>query len=255
MREHKILSNYNQTELNVFAIWQDSTNQDLIRTLCRFSELVRHYGYNVEPYSINALERLEQMPKEKVQEITASFKTWCAFIEPTMEDGVSRDPATLEEMFLRKALAHYDLHVSEEFWKTLERDTLIEIYGQNMVQIYRSLNFFSVCAYSLLDLSVYEWFVLYQRPTQISQELLYCAQEALVDFVSVKTIEVPKHIIREHHHSGNTVPFRPKAIHVEMNYISSLFTAFAEDRPSAFICTSKARVIAEGEDAEKIQFV
>lgn len=237
-------------------IWADGLNQKLLMTLAGFAEAITPYGYAVEVCSTSSLEKLRTLSDERKLQIISSFETWCTFVQPVGSDGiVDNNLEKIEEKFLRRALEHYHLNVSEEFWLSLEKDSLIEIYGANMIQLYRSLNFFKISGYSLLDLSVHEWYVLYERPRRVIEDMNSHVKLALTEYIAIKPVETPRHVLREMFNTGHTEPFIPRAVFVDFKHIGTLRGLENANQAAGLIVTSKAEIIAEGIDAVNIQFV
>jgi hypothetical protein len=136
----------------------------------------------------------------------------------------------------------------------LEDGHVIEIYGEEMIQLYRSLSFFNYCGYSLLDISINEWFVLWERPKQVIQAMNDHVREAFSQNIDAKKLQIPRHVLRETMNTGDTVPFVPRACLVEFQYIGSLRKS-PLGNPCAFICSASGEVIATGSEAMSIAFV
>lgn len=235
-------------------VLEDPLNRRLLETLVRFAEKIRPLGYDVPVSSRASLARLGETSPEKKRQIAESFDLWLGWIDPE-EDGVSR-PEKSEKAFLQRALEHYGLHVDDEFWTTFTEDQFVQIYGEDMIQLYRSLNFFRVCGYSLLDISVFEWYVLWDRPSRIMDEMIRSAQGALETYVAVKKLEAPRHVLRETYDTGLSDMFVPRASLVDFCHVASLTKSpIRGSTPRGFICTSLGHIIATGEEALRIQFV
>lgn len=230
-------------------------NQRLLQTLSRFAQLLTHYGYEIEAYSESSLKKLSEVPSDKKIQITAYFENWSNWIEPEENPGPVDD---IEKRCLQKALDHYNLEASEEFWKTLEKEQIIELYGEDMVQLYRSLSFFKVTGYSLLDISVFEWYVLWKRSMKAIEETMNDAQQVIKNYMPLKRFEIQKQLIHEVYDVGfQDEAFVPRTVLAEFMYFGSLTkkNAFEMNTPRGFICSSRAKVLAKGEDVNNIRFL
>ncbi|MGE0633992.1 MAG: hypothetical protein AB7O96_16375 [Pseudobdellovibrionaceae bacterium] len=252
----QILNEYKQEGLDFSDLLLDPVNLKLLNTLAKFSDLLTHYGYDVRVSSVSSIRKLKEIPFEYKQGIITSFETWCSFIQPVAGEGQVENPMEdIEVKFLRRALDFYGLRMSSEFWASLDKDSLIELYGENMIQLYRSLNFFKYSGYSLLDLSVHEWYVLWERPKRVIDDMNAHVNIVMREYVSIKKFETPRHILRETYNTGQTEPFVPRAIFVDFKNIGSLEDANAPGVVKGLVVTSKAQIAAEGADAFNIQFV
>jgi hypothetical protein len=124
-----------------------------------------------------------------------------------------------------------------------------------MTQIYRSLNLFEHCIYSLLDLAIFEWHELLERPRLIVEMMIKNATEVLTDFHSVKPVIIPKHIMRQIHNTGLPAENNKLASLIEFKHIGSVTKSPLSKKPEGFIVTSLAKFIAEGDEATSIEFV
>jgi|GEM_PF-1600670 len=232
----------------------DPHNLNLLHALSEFALTLARYGIHVQVCSKRSLKRLPELPAEFKDNVRRSFILWNEWIQPegsAVESGVS---VNLEKQFLKKALKHFGFTVDDEFWNVLEKDDLVEIYGEDMVQLYRSMNFFEISGYSLLDLSVNEWFVLYERSRLVLEQINQKIAEVLKYSLPTQRFEIPRHILRERCEVGTAEPFVPRAVLVDFRHIASL-KRHPLGKAQGFIVTCKAQIIAAGEESMKIGFV
>ncbi|MGZ3768418.1 MAG: hypothetical protein ACXVCP_01245 [Bdellovibrio sp.] len=246
--------NDNFDEILHYAL-QDSTNFNLLKTLEHFSSKLKRYGYNISPYSLASLIGLKQLSIERKNQIRNHFENWSTWIEPDSEGTeIIEIDLEKEKNFLQKALNHYGLWMSDEMWNTLRKGQVIELYGSDMVQLYRNLNFFEFCSFSLLDVSIFEWFKLWERPSRIQEEMMKRATVAMTTVTPCMAYEVPEHILREVKTIQGLQEHPPIACLVKFKYIGSLFKGPCTKSWGA-IATSRAEVIASGDEALHIHFV
>lgn len=252
-------SNFLQKHKDQFInkVTYDFESRLLIETLENFSILASRYGYSVHPYSARSLQKLSTLPEERKISIRLFYENWISWIEP--EDSSTHEiqiDLEKEKSFLKRALDHYNLRVHDDFWATLQTGQLIEIYGTDMVQIYRNLEFLRYCSYSLLDISVFEWYNLWTRPTQILEAMLKCAEQAMNHPTPVLPYSVPRHVLRETQPATLDEPQPRIACLVDFHHIGSVFNKFGFDlSPRGAIATSSGEIISIGDEASKIQFV
>jgi hypothetical protein len=146
--------------------------------------------------------------------------------------------------------------VDEQFLKTIETDQIIEIYNEEMIQVYRSLNFYKITGYSLLDISLYEWFVLWDRPRQAMESIGAEVIEALKSNIPVKSFQTQTHLVREIFNASKSEHFEPRAALLTPVRLGTLKPkAFSTNKKKGFICTSTGEVIAIGRDADNFQVI
>lgn len=121
------------------------------------------------------------------------------FIRKAIEAGHGGKGEYNEIKMFGFALKHFNLLFSSDFLDRIKNGNLIEIYDEDYIQRYRSYSFFGVCNYSILELSTYPWYELYERPSQITQALLGYAAELMEGKSSFISLEgkVPEHILQE----------------------------------------------------------
>jgi hypothetical protein len=233
-------------------------NRRLFTALETFAKTLEHYGYFVSIFSKTALQKLNETPAEKKEQIRHYFEQWNEWIKPNeSEIGAAAIPmsAKKEINFAKTALKHYGLHINEDFWKTVQDDHVIEIYGEDGIQKYRSINFFKFCGYSLLDMSLNEWYVLWERSKKIIEGMEKDVVNTMSNVLPVHKMTVPRHLLREVLDTGDTVNFTPKACIVDFQYIGALKHNPLAPNPSAFICTASAEIVARGVDVAQFSFV
>jgi len=187
-------------------ILKDKDNERLLSAICRFANVLGSIGYQVSPYSVSSLRKLPELSSAKKDQIASYYENSCIWMEPIDPSVPFED---MEKTFLKRALDHFGLEASDEFWKTIENEQIVELYGEDMVQIYRSPGFYNITGYSLLDISVYEWYLLWDRPKHAMEKVAEHAKRVLENFYPVLRFHVPKHIIREIYRSNLTEPFVP----------------------------------------------
>ncbi|MEN0058358.1 MAG: hypothetical protein AAGB31_05950, partial [Bdellovibrio sp.] len=126
--------------------------------------------------------------------------------------------------------------------------------GEDMVQLYRSTNFFDISGYSLLDLSVNEWYVLYERPRRIMDVMQEKAMHFFKNSLPTQRFEVARHVMREKCEIGTSEPFIPRAVMVDFQNMACL-KRNPLGKAVGLIVTCRAEIIAAGDESLKIQFV
>lgn len=225
----------------------------IIETLTECSSVFARFGIQVPATSPVSLERLAELGDAEKTKVLDGWRLWLGWAQPIVnEQGSMEVNREQERRFAEKALEHFGLHPKNEFWDMLKDGQIIEIYGHDMIQLYRSLSFFKFCGYSLLDISVHEWYVLWDRPKRALELLVDHAKKALAGGVAVEPFSTPRHIVREGFMTG-LPDIKPRAYLAEFKHIGSLVDHLG--RPAGFICTSDGEFLAEGDEAFTIQFV
>lgn len=231
-------------------------NAELISALVEFSATLQLYGFSVRPYNDESVLKLSHITMKKKHEIAEHYRLWNSWILPEIGEALPlKIDVKRERTVAEKALEHFDLEVSEDFWKTVRPDHLLEIYGHDMIQIYRNLKFFNYCGYSLLEISVFEWFHLWERPSSTMKEIFSYVDRVMGAVIPVMDFKVKTHVLRERRSSGGlTEGFIPRACLVNFEFIGTVQKE-NQPGPAGFICTASGDNIALGDDALAIQFV
>lgn len=237
-----------------FAKTPDALETQLVAGLVECSLVLARFGIKVPATSPKALEKLSTLSSDDKERLLAAWRLWLGWVKPAIsEQGTMEVNRLQERRFAEKALAHFNLRAHADFWETLRDGQIIEIYGLDMIQLYRSLSFFKFCGYSLLDISVHEWYVLWDRPKRAIELLVDYTQRALSHDIPCESFTLPRHIIRESFSTGLTEMFKPRAYLAEFKHFGTLTDA--DGRPAGIICTSEGEFLAEGDAAFAIQFV
>jgi hypothetical protein len=242
------------TSVNLVSI-NNEIDIKLINALEQFSEKLKKFGLEVPAVSSKALVKLNEISDEKKHQIINYYFNWLSWLElaTDQENEVQKDSIINEVNYAKNSLKHYKLSVDDNFWKTLENNHVIEIYGTEMVQLYRSFNFFKYSGYSLLDIAVFEWFNLWERPKKIVEMLFEEVSLVMSKVINFKKCNIPSHILREVMNTGDTLDFTPRACLIEFKNIAVLKNSTGEC--AGFICSAVGTVIARGSNVSKIGMV
>ena len=75
-----------------------------------------------------------------------------------------------EGLWLNIVMGKLGWNLHHEFSTYFQDGDLVELYDlSSMKQIYRNMAFFKNCSYSIVDLAVYEWFRLWERPSRVEK--------------------------------------------------------------------------------------
>src|SRR5690606_13236568 len=134
----------------------------------------------------------------------------------------------------------------------IEDGDAIEIYGIDSVQLYRNLTFFRTCGFSLLDLTVLEWYRLWARPQFVVDRIAAFVSETLAKGPAIRRFEIPTHIVKEVHQSSLDGETRhSRAISVDLRWLVRLQDERTGE-PGGIAVVCRGAVVAEGFEAEKI---
>ncbi len=241
--------------LSVFRESFDGNLQDSLRSAVRaYYEACVQAGYKrTREISAASIERAKTLPTDRIKQIVVDLKLATGWLSQSWIAGGDR--VLFEKRHLQKALDHYGLSIDPRMVESLDDETVVEIYTSDMIQIFRNLNLLDVTGYSIMDLSVFEWWVLWERSQFVAQQMHKLAESVLVNETPFVPFTLEGHVLKESFNAGMTEPFVPRNTFVHLQHLGFL-RPNRPDAPRAFICTSKAKVLAEGfQETEKIAFL
>lgn len=220
-----------------------AADQSLLKAIEMYSQVAQRMGFHLPASSPAAFEQLQKIPEIKKAQMAKLLSSSAEFVDPDAGD----DLFYIETKLLERTLREYGLEADESLLATIDKDTVVEIYSTDMTQLFRSYKLLEMTGYSLLDLCVYEWYVLWERPQLVVQQMQKNIQEVIEGRISAKDFEVSPHILKETFNPGNLDPFIPRSCEVRFQKIG-LLHRLRPDSPEAFLCTAKGSVIAKGQD-------
>ncbi|SMF73194.1 hypothetical protein [Pseudobacteriovorax antillogorgiicola] len=195
--------------------------------VCSLSENAQRIGIEIQPYRADSLTHFASLPIEEQERVYNNFWSYYEILASSCEMDISLED---DKQMFWWALKKLDLRPCSGFLEHVEHEDIIEIYDANGVQIYRNLNFFRICSYSLDELLSASWFDLFERNEDESMALYGKSEEIFqgkhrhafyLDF---------DHEIRE------TYSEKRNTILVKHKYMAPLLDEFRQ--PAALVITS-----------------
>lgn len=152
------------TSLDAIALQADLT---LFRTQATaICEFLAKNKIAARPFDSEDLPLFRSLTPAKRSEILASLNSWTEVLTAFPEFDV----AATELQVLWRTLQRAGYRFAPDLFEHLTKDTVIEVYTRDNRQIFRSLQFFSVCSYTLEHVYSLAWFQLYARDSSIELE-------------------------------------------------------------------------------------
>jgi hypothetical protein len=237
------INNVNHADLKT------GTASEILQHIDDIYRLLQRASVPVRPYTTKSVNILLGLGEDTRKMILQRLQSWKTILE---SPNVSLENVD-EKILVDKALGYFNFNLKNHDWDNTSHDEIIEIYNLEGIQLYRSLNFFQTCGYSLLDLCVNEWFVLWERPRAVVEKISKTIEGLITGQKTNPTVEIPPHLIRETYDDGTTQPFCPRAAVVEFKNIYPAYGNSGEI--IGFVVTSKGRLISIGDDAMKMDFI
>jgi len=233
-----------------YASLNFGTDAKIIQQIDLIYGLLHNASVPVRPYTEKSVQILMTKDEETKVKILSNLTSWSSILSSA---GPLLEPKD-ERVLAKKALNHFGFMTSPRNWEDIQLDEIIEIYNPEGIQLYRSLNFFKTCGYSLLDLCVNEWFVLWERPQAVIHQMHAVVGEVMSGRKKDYAMNIGPHLIRETYDDGTTQPFSPRAAIVEFK---NIYPAYGEghDGIIGFVVTSKGKLVSTGDDTMKLDFI
>jgi PAS domain-containing protein len=180
-----------QTDLN----YNYSFIDQYIYAVERLSFLLKNEGIATRPYADRTNLCFARLTYEEQRIQFQHLMTYLEVCEETIEQGHSLKETGFLVWNLFKKMG---LKSDSDIFSLLNEKDIIEIYDSNNVQIFRNVNFFRICGYTLDDLNSIPWWKLFFRDEQISRSI-FAKAAALFGGESNEVISniVPVHIVEE----------------------------------------------------------
>lgn len=142
-----------------------------------------------------AWDRFLSIPADTQNMVVKAWDEQSSFIEAAIRAGLK---ATDELGMLNFALSRLNLLGDSSLMSEIREGDVIDIFNSEYVQIYRSYSYFALCNYSLVELSAYPWYELYERSMNLTRQLIEVADKVLSGQVSrVSFDHLPEYTLRE----------------------------------------------------------
>jgi hypothetical protein len=171
----------------------DPILNNLLFELRGFAALLKEYDLEVAIDSPASHAAWAGLDTSKQQGIFKNFSTYYRNCLEMHAAGISlRD----NRAFVFHSLKRANLFAVDDTTNLFTNDHMVEVYNLGNIQIFRSINFFDYCNYSLLDLLAREWMDLYERLPSITNSLFKELSSA-IEAKELRPILTPAHVMRE----------------------------------------------------------
>lgn len=138
--------------------------------------------------------------------------------------------------FLWRAFRKLGLTPTSDLFQFLTNESVIEVYSDENIQLFRNLNFFTYCSYSLEELHSLEWWHLYDRDAGVTNAIFEEGRKMFGGEIrGTYCPGLPDHIVRELASEEKLV------MQVEFQAMSPLFS---NRRPTAALLATKPKIIS-----------
>lgn len=205
-------------------------DQQIINKISLLVHFLKAQGYRVQTYSQKGLEKLSLYSVEKKEKALEQLEklNWLystPIHNPEIDVPETPDNRHPEMHLVNLALGFYNLELRDDFWATVDPHDILEIYNDESLQLFRTFNFFETSGYSLTDLLINEWYVLWERPKFILQEVFKYSDGILSgNMQGVIKMTIPEHIVKEiYNGTDEMLDFTPRSLIVQFGNICALY--------------------------------
>lgn len=166
------------------------------RALCEeLSYLIEKEGWVVRPYSHPEMNFFRKMTSAERQGTINRLKDYLQICRQTHQSGNQIKDARL---LVRQGLKHFGFSCDVKVEDYIQSQYLVEFYGLDHRQIFRTFNFFECTSYTVEDLYCRHWFDLYKRDDAVNKAMF----DSVVPILSGEMKEPryfnnPEHIVEE----------------------------------------------------------
>ena len=161
----------------------------------QISELASSVGIRVIPFQDSELPHFVKLQSNAQDSVLHSLEVYLNVYKAVQSEGSS----LLDSVrVLWNALAQLGLRPTSDLFSFVSVGNVIEIHGNNSVQMFRNLVFFNYCTYSLEELYCHTMPELYARDTAIEESLMKTAGQVFSGQIDhVIKMDLAPHIITE----------------------------------------------------------
>lgn len=233
---------------------QSWANSDAESVLNKLSfQIGRKIGNEIAPFSTQAVERFCDIESSRQQQILGTVSRLSDLLSNTETEPATENGEHPEKAEILMALKFFGMELRDDIWKHISPDEIIEIYDDSDIQIFRSLNFFKISSYSLLDLLTHEWFHLWERPKSVLDQMMNLMGRLHSSIDTVEQAGIPTHILKEILEDKENGISSRKSVQIDFNVACPLYKIGGGR--SGYIVTCKAKVLDQGESVDKVHFI
>ncbi|RYZ90418.1 MAG: hypothetical protein EOP06_07950 [Proteobacteria bacterium] len=162
----------------------------------RLSGLCASIGINRPAYLSKELPHFEKLNSEARSAAVTSIQF---FLQICEEATASGEELMDTKRLTWRALRHFGFVPSEDLFSTMTKETIVEVYNTDHIQVFRNFEFFKFCSYTLEDTFCRPWPELFRRPDPFIAKAI---QDRLTEVLntgsrSLTASRIPAHVVEE----------------------------------------------------------
>lgn len=171
-------------------------------------------GNHIVPYAHPSLPIFSGLPVERQKAILDHFLIYYRILASAETDHIEFNDNLMLTWW---ALRELKMKPSSDLFSNLSKTDVIEIYDNEGVQIYRTLNFYNLTTYTMEDMLCTPWYELFSRDSKVTEQLMECMARVLKsETQGIIHPDVADHVVKE----TRNPYFKPRLVRCKL--ISSL---------------------------------
>lgn len=176
-------------------------NLELMRsTLTHFEGLLKQLIKKQVPQApARAWARFAELSSDNQIGIIRGLQEQSRFVAGALEKQIDGfDESAMLNYAMGQLFLLSDSGYVSNFMTQINPGDVIEVANKDYIQVYRSYSCFTLCNYSILELTTYPWFELYERSSLVTKQLCETVEKVLEGRLSYSEWEnVPEYTLRE----------------------------------------------------------
>jgi transcriptional regulator with XRE-family HTH domain len=173
-----------------------SISQKLSVLMLVFCAQVNNLGFSLNAHHENSFSKFESLAIEKQEQIYKNFSVYYDICATALENDI--DLYDDKFSLIWWACQRLKLRPTSEFFSLLEKGDIVELYGLDFVQIFRTFDMFKYLSYSLDQIFSYEFWELFKRDPSITEETISIAKKYISGEIrSIHWPEFQDHVVEE----------------------------------------------------------
>ena len=234
---------------------------ELRQSLDLIASQISSLGYPCRPFSKRSMlvyRTLSQRQQDAIRANVASLLRFvslydCQYAGKSHSQSLDVHP---EKAQIEMALGFFDLELRDKFWDIVDGEDIIEIYNQDQIQVFRTLNFFKITGYTVLDLLSVEWFELWHRSSLVLKDFMTFANDVYLGRLGPgrHLFGLQEHVVKEIYDDGEVENFHERVSLARFKYMCPLYRP-GETQVGGVIITSQGRALPAGNESASVLFI
>lgn len=220
-------------------------NEDYLAVVNEIAEILASKGKRVSPFhspNLDLFSTLSHLEKRRVISEASIYRESLKAESKNFKSELANDPFLSSvdggyQQALWFALKEMGFRPSGDIFGYMQSDNIVEVYDSQGIQIWRNLNFFDVCSYSLEEMFCISWMERYERDASALGEIT----QLLGEFIGGRRSAIAANI---HNLIKETKSQNLLHIRATHQFIAPLFLA-QTDLFAGLIVVSEGKVVSQ----------